>query len=92
MRVLADRAAVDADVGRLAQALPALVRSVRYGDVRGTDSVALAEVAEGLAERVCVGLPPACAGLDADGAAEMRRHVDGVHKAIALLEQARAGA
>jgi hypothetical protein len=91
MRVLADRAAVDADVGRLAQALPALVRSVRYGDVRGTDSVALAEVAEGLAERVCVGLPPACAGLDADGAAEMRRHVDGVHKAIALLEQARGG-
>jgi hypothetical protein len=68
-----------------------LVRSVRYGDVRGTDSLALAEVAEGLAERVCVGLPPACAGLDADGAAEMRRHVDGVHKAIALLEQARDG-
>jgi hypothetical protein len=91
VRVLADRAALDADVGRLAQALPALVRSVRYGDVRGTDSEALAEVAEGLAERVCVGLPPACAGLDADGAVQMRRHVDGVHQAIALLEQARGG-
>ncbi|NEB72372.1 hypothetical protein G3I39_35655, partial [Streptomyces fulvissimus] len=38
MRALADRAALDTDVGHLAQALPALVRSVRYGDVRGTDT------------------------------------------------------
>ncbi|MEV6650415.1 DUF5682 family protein [Streptomyces sp. NPDC051219] len=85
MKVLADRAALDADVGHLAQALPALARSLRYGDVRGTGTAALAEVAAGLAERVCVGLPPACAGLDADGAAEMRGHVDGVHTAIGLL-------
>ncbi|MGP4003712.1 DUF5682 family protein, partial [Streptomyces sp. 8N706] len=82
MRMLADRAALDADVGHLAQALPALVRSVRYGDVRGTDSAALAEVAVGLAERVFVGLPPACAGLDADAADEMRQHMDSVHTAV----------
>jgi hypothetical protein len=88
MRVLADRAALDADVGHLAQALPALVRSLRYGDVRGTDTQALAEVAAGLAERVFVGLPPACAALDADGAEEMRRHVDAVHGAVALLADA----
>ncbi|MER0243755.1 DUF5682 family protein [Streptomyces sp. HSW2009] len=87
MRVLADRAALDADVGHLAQALPALVRSVRYGDVRGTDAGALGEVAAGLAERVCVGLPPACVGLDADGAAEMRGHVDAAHRAIGLLAE-----
>ncbi|MGH3308983.1 MAG: DUF5682 family protein, partial [Streptomyces sp.] len=89
MRALADRAALDTDVGHLAQALPALVSALRYGDVRGTDAAALAEVAGGLAERVCVGLPPACAGLDAAGAAEMRGHIDGVHRAMALLEQAR---
>ncbi|UGY93205.1 DUF5682 family protein [Streptomyces gobiensis] len=88
MRVLADRAALDADVGHLAQALPALVRSVRYGDVRGTDAEALREVAEGLAERVCVGMPPACVGLDGDGAAEMRGHIDAAHQAIALLDRA----
>ena len=85
MRVLADRAALDADVGHLAQALPALVRSLRYGDVRGTDTHALAEVAAGLAERVFVGLPPACAALDPDAAAEMRGHVDAVHGAVRLL-------
>ncbi|MDF9815132.1 hypothetical protein M2266_004363 [Streptomyces sp. SPB162] len=53
--------------------------------MRGTDSAALHKVAEGLAERVCVGLPPACAGLDADGAAEMRGHAEAAHRAIGLL-------
>ncbi|WP_406439642.1 DUF5682 family protein [Streptomyces sp. NBC_00631] len=85
MRALADRAALDTDVGHLAQALPALVRSLRYGDVRGTDTRALAEVAAGLAERVFVGLPPACTALDADAAEEMRGHVDAVHTAVGLL-------
>ncbi|MEW2634617.1 DUF5682 family protein [Streptomyces sp. NPDC048389] len=88
MRTLADRAALDADVGHLAQALPALARSLRYGDVRSTDTAALGEVAAGLAERICVGLPPACVGLDADGAAEMRERLDGVHTAVALLPDA----
>ncbi len=88
MRVLADRAALDTDVRQLAGALPALVRSVRYGDVRGTDAAALREVAEGLATRICVGLPPACAGLDDDAAAEIRGHLDSVHAAIALLAEA----
>ncbi|MGD1219701.1 DUF5682 family protein [Streptomyces krungchingensis] len=87
MRVLADRAALDADVGHLAQALPALVRSLRYGDVRGTDTHALTGVAEGLAERIFVGLPPACASLDAEAAEEMRRHVDAVHGAVGLLAE-----
>ncbi|WP_328829609.1 DUF5682 family protein [Streptomyces sp. NBC_00252] len=88
MKVLADRAALDTDVGHLAQALPALVRSLRYGDVRGTDTGALTEVAAGLAERVFVGLPPACAALDGDAAEEMRRHVDAVHGAVGLLGDA----
>ncbi|MEU9224683.1 DUF5682 family protein [Streptomyces massasporeus] len=90
MRILTDRAALDTDVGHLAQALPALVRSLRYGDVRGTDTGALEEVAAGLAERVFVGLPPACAALDADAAEEMRRHVEAVHQAVGLLGDAPA--
>ncbi len=92
MRALADLAALDSDVGHLARALPALVRSVRYGDVRRTDTAALAEVAAGLAERVFVGLPAACAGLDADAAAEMRARVDAVHRAVALLADVNADA
>ncbi|WP_328695858.1 DUF5682 family protein [Streptomyces sp. NBC_00342] len=85
MRMLADRAALDTDVGHLADALPSLARALRYGDVRSTDTAALGEVAAGLAERICVGLPPACTGLDEEGAAALRRQVDGVHTAIGLL-------
>ncbi|SCE29716.1 hypothetical protein GA0115240_15008 [Streptomyces sp. DvalAA-14] len=85
MRVLADRAALDADVAHLAAALPALVRAVRYGDVRGTDSAALGKVADGLARRICVGFPSACVGLDTDGAAALRLHLDAVHRAVGLL-------
>ncbi len=92
MRILADRAALDADVAHLAQALPALVRSLRYGDVRGTDTAALTEVAAGLAERIFVGLPPACAALDTDAADEMRRHVDAVHGSVGLLDDVAAPA
>ncbi|MGW0791676.1 DUF5682 family protein [Streptomyces sp. NPDC002911] len=91
MRALADRAALDADVGHLADALPALARSLRYGDVRSTGTAALREVAGGLAERVCVGLPPACTGLDAAAAAEAHRRVDDVHSAIGLLAGAVGG-
>ncbi|MFJ9939176.1 DUF5682 family protein [Streptomyces erythrochromogenes] len=92
LRALVDRAALDTDVARLAKALPALARSLRYGDVRGTDATALGAVAAGLAERICVALPPACAaGLDADAAAELRGHIDGVHTAVGLLADAGDG-
>ncbi|GAA1160375.1 DUF5682 family protein [Kitasatospora gansuensis] len=86
MRALADRAALDTDVAQLAEALPALVRALRYGDVRGTDSAALEGVARGLADRICVGLPPACVGLDAEQAGVLRGHLESVHAAIGLLE------
>jgi hypothetical protein len=92
MRVLADRAALDTDVGHLARALPALVRALRYGDVRGTDTGALTGVAAGLAERVFVGLPPSCTSLDTDAAQEMRAHLDAVHTAVSLLSETAAGA
>ncbi|MFJ4678705.1 DUF5682 family protein [Kitasatospora sp. NPDC088783] len=91
MRLLADRAALDTDAGHLAAALPALVRTLRYGDVRATDTSALTAVAHGLAERLSLALPAACTGLDADGANARRAELDAVHQAIALLGGATAG-
>ncbi|MFJ1756712.1 DUF5682 family protein [Kitasatospora sp. NPDC088134] len=85
MRRLADRAALDTDAGHLATALPALVRTLRYGDVRATDTGALTAVAHGLAERLCVALPAASTGLDAEGASARRDQLDAVHQAVALL-------
>ncbi|WP_396454261.1 DUF5682 family protein [Actinomadura sp.] len=85
MRALADRAAVDTDVAHLMAAMPALVRALRYGDVRGTSTGPLRTVVDGLVVRVCVGLPPAITGLDDDAAREFLAHVDAVHGALSLL-------
>jgi hypothetical protein len=85
LRALDERVALDAEVAHLMAALPSLARTLRYGDVRGTDVSALGAVTRGLVVRVCVGLPAAVAALDDDAATQMRRHLDGVNSALALL-------
>ena len=84
--------ALDHDVAHLMDALPALARTLRYGDVRRTDLPALRHVTDGLITRICVGLPAAVGGLDDAAAAGMRDRIDAVHAAIALLDDAEATA
>ncbi|WP_280266227.1 DUF5682 family protein [Nocardia wallacei] len=85
---LESAAALDHDVTHLLAALPGLVRTLRYGDVRGTDVAALAHVADGLLVRICAGLPGAVTGLDTDAATEVRTLIDGAHLALAIRENA----
>ena len=85
LATLADKAALDADVVHLMDALPALARAQRYGDVRQTDTRALRKVSEVLVVRICAGLRQALANLDADNAAAMRRRIDAVNTAIGLV-------
>jgi Family of unknown function (DUF5682) len=87
LATLADKAALDADVVHLMDALPALARAQRYGDVRETDTRALRKVSEVLVVRICAGLRQAVANLDAANAASMRRRVDAVNTAIGLLSE-----
>ena len=86
LQALQTRAALDADVAHLMAALPALARTLRYGDVRGSDLGALRHVAESLLVRICVGLPAAVVSLSDDAARALRDHVDAVHSAIGLLD------
>jgi Family of unknown function (DUF5682) len=92
LTTLADKAALDADVVHLMDALPALARAQRYGDVRQTDTGALYKVSTILVVRICAGLRQAVARLDASNAATMRRRVDEVHAAIGLLAESAKGA
>jgi hypothetical protein len=69
-------------------ALPPLARVLRYGNVRGTDATAVSTVVDGLVARICIGLASAAASLDDDAAAAFSRQIDGVHSAIALLDDA----
>jgi hypothetical protein len=86
LRALDDRMARDHDVAHLMDALPALARTVRYGDVRRTDLPALRHVTDGMVTRICVGLPAAVAALDDAAAAAMRDRVDAAHAAVGLLD------
>ncbi len=79
-------AALDHDVAHLMAALPALVRTLRYGDVRGTDLSALDRVVDALLVRICAGLPAAVTGLDADAADGLRGALDDVHAALTLRD------
>ncbi|MFC5829288.1 DUF5682 family protein [Nonomuraea insulae] len=85
LAALSAKAALDTDVTHLMAALPAMVRAHRYGDVRGTPAEGLAVIVRSMLERICVGLPVAVTGLDDDAAADLLKHVDAVHSAVALL-------
>jgi Family of unknown function (DUF5682) len=92
LATLADKAALDADVVHLMDALPALARAQRYGDVRQTDTRALRKVSEVLMLRIGAGLRQAVTNLDAENAAAMRRRIDAVNSAIGLLAESRQDA
>lgn len=83
-------AALDHDVTHLLAALPALVRTLRYGDVRGTDTAALTHVADGMLIRICAGLHGAVTGLDTDAALELRDLIDAGHTAIHIRDDTEA--
>jgi hypothetical protein len=86
LAALDTRAALDADVNHLMAAIPALARTLRYGDVRRTDLGGLATVTASLLGRVCAALPSAAGSLSDDAAKELRTRIDGVHAAVGLLD------
>lgn len=85
LRTLDACAARDQDVSHLMAAYPALVRARRYGDVRGTDTTALAGVIEAMLPRICAGLAAAVGGLDDEAADQLRVHIDGVQAVMNLV-------
>lgn len=91
LRALDAKAAMDADVAHLMAAVPALVRAVRYGDVRGTATAALSAVVGALTARICAGLPAAVTSLADDAAARLRTALDRMHAALMLHAQHERG-
>lgn len=87
MQRLQSEAAVAADTTHLMQALPPLAQLLRYGDARDTDRALVDAVVDGLASRVAIGLPLACAGLGEEAAELMFGHIQAVHAALRLLDR-----
>jgi hypothetical protein len=65
------RAAAQADVLQLLDALGPLVSVHRYGNVRKTDVSLVSEILDTLVPRILIGLGPAAANVDADAAREI---------------------
>jgi hypothetical protein len=86
--LLGRRSAESTDVVQMLRALPPLASTVRYGDVRQTDTSALAGVVRAIAERVTAGLGPACAGLDDEAAADVAGAIVSATQAIGVLTDA----
>jgi hypothetical protein len=68
-------------------ALDPLVRIVRYGNVRKTDTEAVEKVVNQLIPRICIGLPNASQDIDDDLAQELLQKILNTNQALALLNQ-----
>lgn len=86
LHALADLAALDRDTADLLAAVPPLAGILRYGDVRGSDTSAVAGVLRGIVLRSSVGLPGAGVGADEETGTRLAELVDGVNSALALLQ------
>jgi len=80
-----ERSASTGDVAALFDAIPALVRIARYGNVRDTDGAAVRTILVDLVVRAHVGLPAAATGIDDEAAAELSRRLREHHAALRLL-------
>lgn len=83
---LENLAATTQDTTQLMAALPALLAVMRYGNVRQTDTAQVAQVVQHLVPRVCIGLPGATVGLDAEAAAGLLEYMRPIHQGLLLLE------
>lgn len=73
------------DALHLAEALPSLVRVLRYGNVRKTDTEQVRAVVEEFVPRLCIGLPAACVNLDEENSKEIFEKILSANHALAVL-------
>ena len=74
------------DIGELAQAIPPLVTVLRYGTARAMPTAALERLVKSLSEGVSASLNYGCRSLQYDAAAELRKCLDDLNSALALMD------
>lgn len=79
-------AATSSDAAHLMDALPPLARIYRYGDVRGTKISAVEPIMHGIAARLWINLPPACAAQNDEAAREYLPRLGTVAGALSLWQ------
>lgn len=79
-------AAASADVMQLMQSLPKLVSSLRYGNVRKTDSEVLAGIVDSMISRIFISLPAACQSIDETAAQQLSDLFFQLNDSVSLLQ------
>ena len=85
IRRMQELAALTEDVVILMEALPPLVRILKYGNVRGTNAAAVRFVVEQVLPRIFVGLPAACLNTDDEATDLIFNELQSTHTALNLL-------
>ena len=88
LKRLHDLASLSHDIGDLMTSVPPLVDTLRYGDVRQTDSALIAPLIESIVYRICIGLYGASIQLDDDAAQDVYKRMVALHSALQLAQQA----
>jgi hypothetical protein len=83
---LNNKAALVSNIDELMQSLPGLVRIVRYGDVRQTDTSSLSHVVDSFVSRICIGLVKHCLQIDHDSAKKVSSLLSEVTEALNILQ------
>lgn len=78
--------AVAADVIELMAALPPLVNTQRYGNVRKTDLSIIDSLIDTFVRRICIGLPNAAYGLDEKSSYSLFQQIKDVDTSIKILQ------
>jgi hypothetical protein len=82
------RAAAQADVLQLLEAIPPLVAVFRYGNVRETDVGLVDRILVILIPRMFIGVVPAATNIDSDAARELQRRLASVEQSLVALANA----
>lgn len=85
LKALENLAALTTDVLVLADAVPLLVRVLRYGAARKTDLLAVETVLNSIFPRICIGFPAVCAGLNEEAADEVFSKINAVNRVSELI-------
>ncbi|MCB0130540.1 MAG: hypothetical protein KDD78_06820 [Caldilineaceae bacterium] len=85
MQRMEDLTAVQTDIPHLMEALPPLVRILRYGSVRRMDRDAIRHAVDVMTARICLGLPAVCRDVSDGAATDLLDRVQHMHAVIGTL-------
>lgn len=85
---LEDLSVLTKDILHLMEALPALVRIIRYGNTRKTDVRSVEALVEEITPRICIGLPGLSLNIEEEFARQIFQQLLQINNIISLLQNA----